>query len=225
MTLAFTDHHIQDMIIHALATRAMRFSELVPPEMEHSHFMYHLKKLLARGVVEKAPDGEYALTLEGAKLYNARFQLEKPLQHIRTLVQFVVLHPDGEHVLMTRRHGALAQHLTEYMLPGGLHFHMASSRQSAASNAKSRGFLLGEFLSTLETINKAQGYHGLIDIYAATLAGEPKNSDNHQSEWLQIEDVCKRSFAEAGSAPFVLKHLQEDTLLPRMTYYVDSELQ
>lgn len=63
------DHHIQRTIVYRLAlTPSLTFSELRPDTLENKLFTYHLKKVVAAGLVEKNEDGRYALTPEGRLL-------------------------------------------------------------------------------------------------------------------------------------------------------------
>ncbi len=63
------DHHLQRSIVYRLAfSPELRFSELKPDTVENKLFTYHLKKVVAAKLVEKRPDGSYALTIEGRRL-------------------------------------------------------------------------------------------------------------------------------------------------------------
>lgn len=63
------EHHIQRAIVYRLAlTPSQKFSELKPGTLESKLFTYHLKKVVSAGLVEKNPDGEYALTPQGRLL-------------------------------------------------------------------------------------------------------------------------------------------------------------
>lgn len=220
MTMPFTDHHIQDKIISSLVHGEHRFSDLVPVGMEHSLFMYHLRKLLKAGVVEK-DDQTYRLTLKGAQLYNARFQLDKPLNYPRALIQFLVVEDDK--VLLTQRTSSLANSLNTYMLPGGVHYFLAPSRTAAGQIARARGITPGVYLGCLETIAPQQQYHGLIDLYQGEYVGNAKKpSAEFAFVWLPLKEVAAMSFEQAGSAPHIVQRFLDDELLPRMTLVVDT---
>jgi len=63
------EHHIQKTIVYALAlTPSARFGELKPDGIENKLFDYHLKKVIASGLVEKTESGEYALTSLGRRV-------------------------------------------------------------------------------------------------------------------------------------------------------------
>ncbi|MFZ1249269.1 MAG: hypothetical protein WAQ24_03020 [Candidatus Saccharimonadales bacterium] len=218
MTLPFTDHHIQDKIIAKLVVGEQRFSGLVPTGMEHSLLMYHLRKLLKQGIVEK-DDQTYRLTLKGAQLYNTRFHLAKPLNYPKALIQFLVIQEDK--VLLSRRTTAIAEQLNEYMLPGGLHFFLAPSRTSAKHIAKSRGLVAGDYLCMVETIAPESEYHGLIDVYAAS-PSELRAGSEYEAVWLPVNEVAAMSFDQAGSAPFIVQHFTENTLTNRLTNIVQT---
>ena len=219
MTLPFTDHHIQDKIIATLVVGEQRFSDLVPEGMEHSLFMYHMRKLTKQGLVEK-DDQLYRLTLMGAQLYNARHGLSKPLNYPRALIQFLVIKDDM--VLLSKRTTAIADTLNKHMLPGGAHFFLAPSRTAAYSIAKMRGLKIDGFLGTLETIAPDHNYHGLIDIYSAECVVEtPKPQTEYQAVWLPLADVAAMAFNDAGSAPYIVQQHLDNTIQPHMTWVVN----
>lgn len=218
--MPFTDHHIQDKIIASLVVGEQRFSGLVPEGMEHSLFMYHMRKLTKQGLVEK--DGQtYHLTLKGAQLYNSRHQLGKPLNYPRALIQFLVIKDDQ--ILLSRRTTALADRLNEYMLPGGIHYFLAPSRTAAGSIARARGLQLGDYLGCLETIAPDREYHGLIDIYEATCVTDiVKPQAEHELVWQPLETVAAMNFDKAGSASQIARRLIDNNIQPRMTWVVDT---
>lgn len=63
------DHHIQKNIVYNLAlVESARFGELKPEDVENKLFDYHLKKVIAEGLVAKNEDGEYTLTTKGRRV-------------------------------------------------------------------------------------------------------------------------------------------------------------
>lgn len=63
------DHHIQRRIVYTLAfSDSMRFTELKPDDLDNKLFDYHLKKVIAEGLVIKNDDGQYSLTAEGRRV-------------------------------------------------------------------------------------------------------------------------------------------------------------
>jgi hypothetical protein len=63
------DHHLQRSIVYRLAlSHEVRFSDLKPDTIENKLFTYHLKKVVAAGLVKKDDDGLYSLTPEGRRL-------------------------------------------------------------------------------------------------------------------------------------------------------------
>lgn len=222
MTMPFTDHHIQDKIIAALVVGERRFSDLVPDGMEHSLFMYHMRKLVKQGLIEK-DDQVYRLTLRGAQFYNARHNLGEPLNYPRVLIQFLVVRDDK--ILLSRRTTAISKQLNEYMLPGGMHYFLAPSRTAASNIARLRGLRAGKFLGYLETIAPKNDYHGLIDIYSAEYVRDtPKPQTEYELIWRPLEEVTAMSFDKAGSAPYVTQRYLNDDILPRMTWVVESKV-
>jgi predicted transcriptional regulator len=220
MTLPFTDHHIQDKIIATLVNGEQRFSDLIPEQMENSLFMYHMRKLTKEGLVEK-DDQMYRLTLKGAQFYNARYHLDKPLNYPRALIQFLVVKDDA--ILLSRRTTALADRLNEYMLPGGTHYFLAPSRTAASSIAKTRHLKPGAYLGSLETIAAKHNYHGLIDLYEAEYASSITSQQaEYELVWVPLEEVAVMDFYRAGSAPYIVQRVIDNTILPRMTWFADD---
>ncbi len=63
------EHHLQRSIVYRLAlSHEVRFSDLKPDTIENKLFTYHLKKVMAAGLVAKDEDGLYSLTPEGRRL-------------------------------------------------------------------------------------------------------------------------------------------------------------
>ncbi len=215
--MPFNDHHLQDKIVAALVEGKKRFSDLVPEGLENSMFMYHMNKLLKKGIVQKNGD-LYSLTDVGAKKYNARFRLRDPLELPTLLVQYLVI--KDEAVLVSHRRTTLSENLNEYMLPGGSHFFLSSSRASAMKNARIRGLEAGEFLFSVETIAKPMLFHGLIDVYSATLKAGLQMKHEYEQLWLPIETVLNMSFEQAGSAAFILKAYLSEEKSTRFTNIV-----
>lgn len=68
-TSTMLDHHIQKNIVYNLAlTESARFSDLKPDTVENKLFDYHLKKVMAEGLVAKNDIGEYTLTPKGRRV-------------------------------------------------------------------------------------------------------------------------------------------------------------
>lgn len=64
------DHHIQRAIVYKLAfAEALRFSDLLPRDIENKVFNYHLKKVISSGYVVKNQDKLYELTPAGQLIW------------------------------------------------------------------------------------------------------------------------------------------------------------
>ncbi len=100
------DHHIQRAIVYRLAlTPSLKFSELKPDTLENKLFTYHLKKVVAAGLVEKNADGEYALTSEGRLLGVHVLENTQAIADRAYSVLFLVIRrkSDGAHLLYRRK--------------------------------------------------------------------------------------------------------------------------
>jgi hypothetical protein len=63
------EHWIQKDIVYSLAlTDSLRFGELKPDDLDNKLFDYHLKKVIAQGLVAKNDAGEYTLTSKGRRV-------------------------------------------------------------------------------------------------------------------------------------------------------------
>jgi hypothetical protein len=68
-TSTMLDHYIQKDIVYNLAlTESARFTDLKPDTIENKLFDYHLKKVIAEGLVAKNEAGEYTLTPKGRRV-------------------------------------------------------------------------------------------------------------------------------------------------------------
>ena len=160
------DHHIQTSILSMLMQEGPNtFSKIKPGDIENSLFMYHMRKLVSRGLVEKQ-DGDFTLTPEGARWLNKTGLKADPIQEPRCIVQFLVINKDM--ILISERLDHLATHMNKYLLPGGLHNYGSTSIESAQRVATSLHLSPPEnLLCKIETINSTQS-HSLADIYSTS---------------------------------------------------------
>ena len=99
------DHYIQKNIVYALAlAESMRFSELKPDDIENKLFDYHLKKVIAAGLVEKIESGEYALTPQGRRVGKDAIKKNDQLVDRAYSVMFLAIkRGDGAWLLCRRK--------------------------------------------------------------------------------------------------------------------------
>lgn len=161
------DHHLQSQIVQQLVSCGEQsFSQLKPDDIENSLFMYHMRKLLTRGIAAKTASG-FALTAEGARWANKTGAHLHTPQLPRPMVQLLVVQ-DGQ-VLISERADHMAAHLNRYMLPGTLHRFGETSRQAAERAATKFGLTLAsECIDHTEVIIPEKQHHSIVDIYAAT---------------------------------------------------------
>lgn len=118
----YIDHYLQAEVIKKLASSEdpVRFSNLKDDGIDNSLFMYHVNKLIDRGLVEKSEDG-FTLTVKGVRWANFAgvnhdFNIITP----RPLIQFVILNNQNE-VLISSRRGQLKDKLNAYLFPGNVY--------------------------------------------------------------------------------------------------------
>lgn len=86
------DHHIQRAIVYHLAfLERARFSDLKPDDIENKLFTYHLKKVMAAGLVEKDVDGLYRLTPEGRRLGTHAYENDQTQLYKAVSVLFLLV--------------------------------------------------------------------------------------------------------------------------------------
>jgi hypothetical protein len=100
------DHHIQKAIVYHLAfADQMRFGELKPDDVDNKLFTYHLKKVIAAGLVAKTPAGSYTLTPHGKRV--GKGALKKDTRMIDRAYSILLLavrrSPGGEWLLYKRQ--------------------------------------------------------------------------------------------------------------------------
>lgn len=98
-------HRLQQHILQLLILNPeQRYADLKPREVEGNLFMYHLKQLIAAGLVEKNPDGRYQLTAQG-KLYADKLSLKSltPRAQPRIVTLMAIENGDGRWLLYRRQ--------------------------------------------------------------------------------------------------------------------------
>lgn len=209
----YIDHHIQtDILSNLLIKGPKNFSFLKPDEVENSLFMYHMRKLIDRGLVEKK-DGSYCLTPDGARWLNQTGLSRRPADKPRNLIQFMVVFEDK--ILISKRHEHMAQHMNRYLLPGGLHKFGLTSLESAEEIAGS--FQLKPspaILTQVETIIPDHNSHTIADIYEATTENSDYDfkDDVYKMSYLPIKNVVAMTTNEAGNMPILVSKYLDKSL-------------
>jgi len=129
----FVDHYLQTAILGQLAKtdHPLRFSEIKEDGIENSLFMYHMNKLIRRGIVEKTNDQRFSLTPKGAHWINFTGLGSATTLLPRPLVQLVIR--SGKHLLLAKRTGQMSTLLNTYMLPGTVHEYGQTAETVATS--------------------------------------------------------------------------------------------
>jgi len=98
-------HPIEQHILRLLALNSsQRFSQLKPAEIESNLFMYHLRKLIGAGMVEKVELG-YKLSLEGCQYVDSSSLHSFTVRLQPKMVTFVACeNAAGEWLLYRRKH-------------------------------------------------------------------------------------------------------------------------
>lgn len=200
------DHHIQSAIVLQLLTDGEQsFSSLKPDGVENSLFMYHMRKLIGRGIVSKTTTG-FTLTPEGARWANkSGAELSIP-ELPRPMVQLLVI-KDGR-VLIAERADHLARHMNRYMLPGTLHHfgetsHQAAERVAARLNLS----LISDRIDQFEVILPESSHHSIVDLYLATTSSVDYLLEDgiFRLQFTPLQTVLGLSKKHANTLPDVIR--------------------
>lgn len=210
------DHHIQGQILRELfrKAKAVPFNELKPDDVQNSLFMYHMRKVETRGLVERTEEG-FVITSNGARWVNfvSPDTLKSRLTP-RSLIKFLIFNDDESQVLLSRRRGAAAEHVNEYLFPSGFHKYGVSFDDAAALKIVSLTGQSPELiaLGIHETIHrKSDGYvhHVIAPLYRATLdSNEFPVDDDYELHWVPVSAL--------------LAGLYDATLAEQAQWYLDG---
>lgn len=149
------DHYLQREIVYQLAhTTSLRFSELQPAGIENKLFSYHLKKVMAAGLVSKNVAGAYELTAEGKRI--GKGSLGSPRRMINraySLLLIAIREPDTDKWLLYQR--------PHQPFIGKRGFVQAQPEAGRAASEVAREALLRETGLDLPLVIHAHGYMSL----------------------------------------------------------------
>ena len=189
------DHYLQLDILRKLytATTPVNFTSLKDDGIDNSLFMYHMKKLLARNIVQKTEDG-FMLTKAGTVWLNTTgIDSLTPLAYPKVLVQLLIT--CGDNVLVGKREGAPATLLNSFLIPGTA-AHMGTPLVEAAANyAASLGIpatirYIGQYEHIQE--NNEFLYHSIGFVYAVALDAKQdivSPSKHYSYQWFTTQDA------------------------------------
>lgn len=207
------DHHLQSRIVDALWDGERSFSELKPSDIENSLFMYHLRKLITRGIVAKGTRG-YELTPEGTRWAHTLDDSYRTPHGIRMLVQLFVVRDNQ--LLVSKRRGVAAVHLNTYLLPGALHAFGTTADECADILASRLEIDRGALLTQVETILPSEQLHVVSDIYAGSRRDDSlPGDDSYTYHWMALDSVASMDVTEAGALPMIAKKFLNGTLASR----------
>ena len=92
----------KDIIDRLRMTDSLRYSELLPDDVESSHFKYHLDQLIIDKFVEKLSRGVYSLTDKG-RMYTDRLSERRVNPHAMPKLITYTLLQDDEHYYLYKK--------------------------------------------------------------------------------------------------------------------------
>ena len=200
------DHHLQSHIVRQLMTHGEQsFSALKPADVENSLFMYHTRKLIARGIIEKTENG-FQLTAQGARWANKTEATIHIAELPRPMIQLIVIQDDC--ILLSERIDHMAKHLNRYMLPGTRHHFGETSQTGAERIATKLGLALTSgCVGHTEVIIPSRQLHTIIDFYTAAAPDLAYTFDDDllQLRFVPIATVLAMPASEANALPQLLK--------------------
>jgi hypothetical protein len=195
------DHYIQAQIVSQLYKQTERaFSDLKPDDVENSLFMYHMRKLINRGVVGKSNDG-FKLTTKGIRWVN--FIGPSTLQQKilpRLLINFFVTDVDKTQILLSQRKGPASTVLNEYLLPGGLYPYGLTKHTAARQILQDMNLPQDtpcRFVCVYEKLLQADDafvHHAITVLYELTLDRNTQADTEHFAlKWFSIDEVLNNT--------------------------------
>lgn len=195
------DHYLQSDIIQQLfgAENSLSFSQLKPDGVENSLFMYHMRKLEDRGIVERSDNG-FRLTSVGVRWVNfVGPSTLRPKMLVRTLINFIITDKTGSKLLVSRRLGKAAEILHEYLLPGGLHDYGTTTVEAAVQLLRKRTAIetIPDQIAILEIIHHFPDdfTHHIISFLFHTTSDDPppETTEYYSYEWINIGEAAQKN--------------------------------
>ena len=215
----FIDHHIQTTIVESLHKNGEQpFSSLKPSGVENSLFMYHIRKLVSRGIVEKTDTG-FRLSASGASWANQTDYRYRAHRTPRFLIQFLVIQDDT--ILISERTAHMAEHLNRYMLPGGLHTYGSDSQHAAIAIAECFNLTLtSDRVASAEIILPDTDYHAFVDYYTASALAGPYHYDDgiFSMNFMPLTTALTLGQQEANFISDIIALYQHDKLSDRHVF-------
>jgi len=207
------DHHIQLQALRTLfkSPEPVLFSELKPQDIENSLFVYHLRKLEARGLIDHNETG-YWLTADGARRVNfVSTDTLKPDLNPRILVAFLVCNEDKTHMLISHRLSTVAEYIGPFALPAGKHRYGLVLNDAAKERAD---ILFGKpvalkKLGRYETLHESKdGYvhHVAATLFETTLSIDKQlpREEHYELMWVPVEKVLAGDYGSVLGG--IVKH-------------------
>jgi len=225
------DHFLQSEIISRLAgaNDSIRFSDLKDAGIENSLFMYHVNKLINRGLIEKGEHG-FSLTIKGARWANyVDSSLDLTPLTPRPLVQFII-EDTAQNILLATRRGNLKQ-LNDHLLPGNIYRHSLPLADNVAAILAE---LFGEgrtytttHLTTADVIHTADdGFVSHVIVYAFRVqtGSEKTQILDHPlftTEWVAKDSISRDNpkYKRSEFLPLLFERLP--SIAPHETFLIN----
>ncbi len=187
-------HHIQRRIILDLAKATrLRYSELKPRELESNSFMYHLKELMKRGLVEQHNDKSYSLTPSGVSYFDSvTLTNNQPRRQPKIICILIVRDNEGRYLFAKRK---MQPNINTWMLPSGKqHFGESVSEhairelndQIGIDAIPARAGVADIRLNTRGELVT----HLMANVYATTYTGKPPDAnDRFEYSWIAKDEL------------------------------------
>lgn len=231
---SYIDHFLQADILNKLAAadEPVRFSDLKQDGIENSLFMYHVNKLIGRGLVSKIEAG-FTLTLKGARWTNYAGTLHDfSIMTPRPLVQFIIQDNAGNTLLAIRK-GQLRKQLNDYLLPGNIYQHGLMLEENATAILRE---IFGEtslpatsLLTVADIIHSSEDefvHHVISHIFTLhfnDIAPQPRDHPLFTTVWVPTKDIRADNpqFKRSMFLPELFSRL--DAIRPHETFKIESK--
>ncbi len=193
--------HIQQAIISRLKNAdTLRYSELKVAGIERDLFNYHLRELVAKGMLTKLPArGGYTLSAKGqryvADIYHSSDQANR-LFKINPLLIVANQRPDGIYILQQFR--TSQPNYGTVGIPGGTITKSEPLLEGAARKLQDETGLTAEF-TLIATTRRILYRHGTLfaDVFfpiclTTTYSGELRDTDFGKNQWVPIDTAIQQ---------------------------------
>jgi hypothetical protein len=221
------DHHIQKSIIYRLAfADTVSFTNLKPDDLDNKLFTYHLKKVIARGFVEKTAEGAYQLTAKGRRVGKGALERDdRFIDRAYSVLLLVIKDTTSDSWLLHTRETQPLRGLTGLLqarpLPDSSMIDIATHTLTAQTGLSGDFSIAGQAFFTFIRSEQLESF-----IHATILVGQnitgvlQTKSEAGEYAWVHISDFSAPGILPTVSA--IAAMLASNQSFTERTFHVDE---